>query len=168
MIVFSDDSRFFQPSDNTFDSLVIHASQFPHLFSDSTILFHYFTVKAVGYRSAVVRVFHRIIEILYLFLCHSFVEIHCRGGNDIHTCRLVHPLGHHIRVEHYRKDLVECLVGSHAITERHTTRIYSFHNGDKVFLREFRYDLVLRIVMMDTIGHPYPFQVGLELFPLVG
>ncbi len=168
MVVFGYCNRFLQPSDDSFDRLVIHAAQLPDLFGHLTVDLAHFAVESIGERCLVGRILHSIVECFHLLLGNPLVEVDCRGGHDVAAGSLAHAFGHHCRVEHHRQDLIEGLIGSHPVAEGHPPRVDALHKCYKVVLCELRHDLVFRVVVVDAIGHPYLLQVGLELFPLIG
>ena len=93
----------------------------------------------------------RRIPCFGLSLRHSFaVVVTCRTKNQIHTVLCSHSLRHHIRIEHHRQD-----------------RLVIFHAGFltssyKPILRKLRQELILAVMMMDTIGEPDALEILLK------
>ena len=158
--------RFLQPINNLLNSLCIESAYFPNLLCQLSVFFYQATVQSVRNRCFVFRVFHITIKTFCLFLRHSIVIVTSRGQYKIFAIRLVYPLRHNCRIENHREQLGTELIGSLPFLQRKQLGIQTEHGLFQEFLWEVRHKFLRTIVMMNTIGEPYPFQVHLHVFKI--
>jgi len=82
---------FFQPTHDTFDGFTVKSAYLIHFFGNFSVFHYHFAVQSIGYRRAVVGIFHGVVEIFHLFLV-TLRKSHCGVLPDLLPV-LVYPLG---------------------------------------------------------------------------
>ena len=143
--------RLFEPIDYMLQRLTVQTAYFINALFYLTVLVLYQLAVQTNPQRFCTIVLMRRIPCFGLSLRHSFaVVVTCRTKNQIHTVLCSHSLRHHIRIEHHRQD-----------------RLVIFHAGFltssyKPILRKLRQELILAVMMMDTIGEPDALEILLK------
>ena len=98
----------------------------------------------------------RIVPSLSFRLRHTrTIIVTCRSQHQVLSCSLIGTFRHHSRVKHYRQNrLVVC----------HTCFLASSHEP---LLTKLRQELILAVVVMNTIREPHTLQVAFESLELL-
>ena len=158
--------RFLQPIYYLFDGLTVQAPHFPHFLLNLAVLFHQAAVQPVRNRCFIFRIFHRVVKSLGFLLRHSVIIITCRSQHQILTGSLVHTLRHYLRVEDNGSDFFIKLFHRLSFRQRKRGCIHAQKGLFEEFGSKARHKLLAAIMMMNTVGEPYPFQIhfhGLEI-----
>ena len=154
---------FLQPEYNLFDSFGVEAAYFVGLFHNLAVAFYQTAVQSVRDGSLVFGVLHVAVEGLGFGLGYPVVIVAGRGGDEVFAGSLVHPFRHDRRVEDNGHQRIEEVVDRSTFGERQFLRVERFHGIDKELLRETGHEFIASVVVVDTVGEPYPFQVYFEV-----
>ena len=143
--------RLFEPIDYMLQRFAIETAYFINaLFNLTLLVLHQLAIQTDPQRFRTV-VLMRRIPCFGLSLRHTFaVVVSSRTCYQVHTVLCGHSLRHHVRIEHHRQN-------SGVV----------FHSGIltssyKPILRKLRQELILAVMMMDTIGEPDALEILLK------
>ena len=153
---------FFEPVDDSFDGGAVMAAYAVHLFIDFSVAFYQPAVEPVRGRHGVAGGLHGAVEGFGLGLCYSVVVVAGRGGDEIFAGGEVHSLGQGVRVEDDGADVCQQFIGGSTLLEGQALGGQGAHGLFEEGLAEFGGELVGRVVVVNTVGKPYLFQVFLQ------
>ena len=150
-VVFCIFERLFEPEDNMLEGFGIEPADFIDALLDlAVVVLHELGVQTdpLGFGAVV---FMQGVPFLRLRLGHTLAVVVAGGAeNEIHTVLRGRALGHDSRVEHHRDDLL--VIGD-----------TGFCTGvDEPLLGELRQELILGIMVVNTVGEPDAFEVAFE------
>ena len=150
-IVFSVFERLFEPEDDMLEGFGIEPADFIDALLDlAVVVLHELGVQTDPFRFGAV-IFVESVPFLRLRLCDAFAVVVAGGAeNQIHTVLRGRALRHDSRIEHHRDDLL--VIGDTGLAT----------GVDEPLLGELRQELILGIMMVDTVGEPHALEVTLE------
>ena len=148
-----------QPIYDLLQSLGIHTANFVGLLVDFTIFLNEFRVQTVGDWTRVVTglLNHCVVELLNLLLCKALVVVTCRLGDYIDALGLVQTRSIERRVE-------DCLQDNFLLDRQ--LYLASLQLCSEPLTRELRRELIVRVVVVNTIGKPHLLQILLHRLKL--
>ena len=154
--------RLLQPVNDLLNRRRIHTAYFPHPLADrSVLILHELRIQSVGDRFGIGRIGHATVELFHFGLCHAFVIVVGGSGHQILTFSLIElsliKFGVENRLADHSPQRIE-LVAELLDGDR-------LGNREEILLRKFGYELVVGIVVMNSVGEPHFFEVFLQRFP---
>ena len=152
-----------------FNGLSVQPADLPHLLCELAIgRLTQPAIQAVGRCGGVVRCTHRGIECLGLLLRHAaLIIVIGRRQQEVAAATLHGALWHHLRIEDDGRDLLEPSVHRLSLTHGHMLRVEAANALREVICGESGgLELVLAVMMMNTVSEPYALEVCLQGFEL--
>ena len=154
--------RLLQPVNDLLDRRRIHTAYFPHPLADrSVLILHELRIQSVGDRFGIGRIGHATVELFHFGLRHAFVIVVGGSRHQILTFGLIElgliEFGIENRLADHSPQRIE-LIAELLDGDR-------LGNREEILLRKFGYELVVGIVVMNSVGEPHFFEVLLQRFP---